>query len=63
MFVYSFGEFVATVAKQDKRADSFNAAEPWMVLHNTGRIDRFESQREARAEAVKTYPAAKFKMQ
>ena len=60
VYVYSAGKFVATVNKQPREADGFNAAEPWLLLHNTGRIDRFAKQADARAEAEKSYPAATF---
>ena len=60
MFVYSGAAFVAQVLKQPRDADYFNACAPWMLLHNTGRIDRFESQAQAREEASKAWPAVRF---
>jgi hypothetical protein len=60
-FVYSSGKFVASIIKGDKNNCNFNPLEPWAVLHNTGRIDKFYSQRDARDECFKTYSDAKFK--
>jgi hypothetical protein len=57
--VHSQGTYVAMIVRQDKRADGYRKEEPWMLLHVSGRIDRFESQAEARAEAHKAWPAAK----
>ena len=52
---------VATIAKQHKMADNYRACEPWLLLHNTGRTDRFASLHEARSEAQKSYAGARFK--
>lgn len=49
------GTLLAMIEKQPRAADSYRADEPWMLLHTTGRIDRFASMREARDEAIKTY--------
>lgn len=48
-------KFVAIIRKQKSVEDSYRAEEPWVLLHNSGRVDRFEHQAEAREEAEKTY--------
>lgn len=58
--VHSQGAHVAQIVKQPRAADSYRAGEPWLLLHNTGRVDRFPSQAEARDEARKTWTAARF---
>lgn len=58
--IYSRCKHVACIVLQNSNADGYNAAEPWLLLHNTGRVDRFRYVRDARAEAVKTYPSVRF---
>lgn len=59
--VESCGHTVAYINKQLRGADNYNAAEPWMLLHLRGRIDRFETLEEARAEAQKHFGTVKFR--
>ena len=54
------GKFVAQICLQSKDADSYCAEEPWLLLHNTGRTDRFTHQRDAKSEARKTWGKCKF---
>lgn len=53
------GRHVATIVKLPKAADAYHAHAPWALLHNSGRVDRFATQRESREEARKSYPGAK----
>lgn len=46
---------VAMISRQQRGADSYNEAEPWLLLHNTGRTDRFAKMAEAKDEALKSY--------
>lgn len=55
MNVLLHGGLVAQIVRQPRIADGHIAATPWLLLHHTGRIDRFASTREARDEALKTY--------
>lgn len=48
-------KFVAIIQKQDPDADSYCAATPWVLVHNTGRVDRFASLEDVRTEAEKSY--------
>jgi hypothetical protein len=61
LHVYSHDKHVAMINLQPKGADTFNPAEPWLLLHNTGRIDRFATMKEARGEARKTYSRCEFR--
>ena len=45
----------AIINKQDANADGYRSYEPWLLLHDSGRIDRFQSLFDARMEARKTY--------
>ena len=54
------GKFLAQIVLQPKSADSYRAEEPWLLLHNTGRTDRFSLQREAKDEARKSWPRCRF---
>lgn len=60
LHVYSQGAFVAMIEKQSKLADYATPETPWLLLHNTGRIDRFTTQGEARDEARKAWPRVTF---
>lgn len=59
--VYLKGAHVAMIVKPTKAADNYSAAEPWSLLHNSGRIDRFAQIAEAREEATKSYGRVEFK--
>lgn len=65
ILVYSHGQrtgpTVATINRQHPAADTYRAAEPWLLLHATGRVDRFASLAEARAEALKSWPGVSFR--
>lgn len=61
--VYSHDKFVAMISKQSKCADGYRADEPWLLLHNTGRTDRFETLTQARNEAMKSWPAVTFRVE
>jgi hypothetical protein len=52
---------VAIINQQPKAADGYTPETPWLLLHNTGRIDRFATLAEARLEAVKSWPRVVFK--
>lgn len=56
------GKFVAQINLQSKSADTYCAEEPWLLLHNTGRVDRFPLQRDAKAEVRKTWGKCKFEL-
>lgn len=54
--IHTFGgQFVAQITKQPKLAPGFQAHEPWMLLHNAGRIERFATHEDAKEEARKTW--------
>lgn len=59
MDVMQNGRHVAAITKLPKAADAYRSEEPWALLHNSGRVDRFATAREAREEARKSYPGAK----
>lgn len=61
--IYSHDKFVAMISKQSKDSPNYNREEPWLLLHNTGRTDRFESFQAAREEAIKSFPAVTFKIE
>lgn len=52
---------VAMIGKPPKCADAYVPEEPWCLLHNNGRVDRFESLKQAREEARKSYGIVEFK--
>lgn len=61
LFVYDqSGAFVAQIAKQPKLAEGFNPDEPWLLLYNTGRTERFGLQSEAKDEARKSWGSCRF---
>lgn len=47
------GEYAGWISKKVVR---HRPLEPWQLQHYTGRVDRFSTQREAVAEARKTWP-------
>lgn len=51
---------VAMIHKQTCAADNYRAEEPWLLLHDTGRIDRFARKDEAVKEAIKSYAPCTF---
>lgn len=51
---------VATITRQHAGDDGYVAAEPWVLSHHTGRIDRFHNLNAAKYEANKTWPGCKF---
>lgn len=55
--VFSGATHVAMIVKCPREADAYRAGEPWTLLHDTGRVDRFESYKAARDEALKIGPA------
>lgn len=60
LHVYSLKRHVAMIGKPDRCADAYRPEEPWLLLRNDGRVDRFVSCRDAKDEAMKTYLAAVF---
>ena len=56
------GPAVAYINKQSPAADGYRKEEPWLLLHVGGRIDRFATLSEARAEAIKSWPSVSFRM-
>lgn len=62
LYLYVADEWVAMIALPPKCADAYVPEEPWCLLHNSGRVDRFVSLKAAREEAVKSYgPKLEFK--
>ena len=60
-FVYAMnGAFVAQVTNSSPISFGFSKEEPWLLLHNTGRIDRFASVKDAKFEARKTWASCRF---
>lgn len=59
--VHSHGAYVASINRQAKSADSYTPETPWLLLHKTGRVDRFETQTEAKDEVRKAWPRVEFK--
>jgi len=60
--VLSHGKHVASINRMHKAADGYTPDTPWLLLHNTGRVDRFATQREAKEEARKSYSRVTFKV-
>lgn len=61
LFVYDKSDkFVAQIDKPHKAAQGFDPL-PWLLLHNTGKTRRCESQAAARDEALKVYPGCTFR--
>lgn len=56
----SNSKHVAMIALPPKCADAYVPEEPWCLLHDSGRVDRFETRAQARDEALKTYGRVKF---
>ena len=53
----STGPTTALINKQHPGSPGFQRAAPWLLLHSTGRVDRFATYAEARQEAMKAWPA------
>lgn len=53
------GKLVGMIVRQHPAADGHIKELPWLLLHVTGRTDRLPSHREARDEALKTWPGAR----
>lgn len=60
LHLHQSGAHQAMIVKQPKGADTYRAEEPWMLLYDTGRIERFATQAEAKAEARKHWGAVVF---
>jgi hypothetical protein len=60
LHVYSMGAYVASINKNNPIADSFDPANPWLLLHKSGRVDRFHSLSAARDDARKIGPNVTF---
>ena len=56
------GPAVAFINKQSPAADGYRKEEPWLLLHIGGRVDRFATLKEARDEAMKSWPSVSFRM-
>ena len=54
-------QYVASINQQDKLAAGYVKEEPWLLLHRTGRTDRFTTQKEAREEAKKSWAKCSFR--
>lgn len=56
--VFVGGNHVAMIVKCPREADAYRTGEPWTLLHNNGRVDRFATYKEAREETTKSYAGA-----
>lgn len=54
------GKFVAKIVLHAKGAQTYRPEEPWLLLYNTGRVEHFVLQRDAKAEASKTWVNCNF---
>ncbi len=61
LHVYGSRGHVAMIALPPRCADAYVPEEPWVLLHDTGRVDRFATMKEAREEATKTYAPCAFR--
>lgn len=59
--VYTSGAYVASINKQAKAADAYQASAPWLLLMADGKVRRFGTHAEARDEAQKRFPRCTFK--
>lgn len=55
------GPAVAYINKQSSASDGYRKEEPWLLLRVGGRIDRFASLKDARTEAIKSWPGVSFR--
>ncbi|WP_075588162.1 hypothetical protein [Rhodoferax antarcticus] len=61
LFIYNIsGAFVAQIVKQSKLAFGYRPHEPWLLLYNSGRTERFAQQSEAKTEARKSWSKCRF---
>ncbi len=61
IFIYDqAGTFVAQIVRQSKLAVGFLSHEPWLLLRNSGRVERFELQGKAKNEARKSWVNCRF---
>lgn len=51
---------VATIAKQNSAADTYQPQLPWLLLLNDGRVRRFPTLTEAKDEAQKRWAPCRF---
>lgn len=56
------GPAVAYIKKQRPATLGYRKEEPWLLLRAGGRIDRFASLKDARAEAIKSWPGVSFRI-
>lgn len=49
------------INQQDKLAAGYVKEEPWLLLHRTGRTDRFATLKEALEEAKKSWAKCSFR--
>ncbi len=61
--VYQAGNYVASINKIDKAADTYkaHASAPWLLLKADGKTRGFASLAEAKDEALKVFAGCKFK--
>ena len=55
------GAHVAMINQQARAADGYRSEEPWLLLYNSGRVDRFDSQANAKDDARKSWAGCTFK--
>lgn len=53
-------QYVASISKQNKLAANYVRETPWLLLHKTGRTDKFATLQEARDEARKSWARCRF---
>lgn len=58
--VISEGRMVARILKSTQSDVGYRAAEPWILKRSTGRVDRFRTMGDAKAEAQKSWPGVNF---
>jgi hypothetical protein len=61
LHLYSGGAFVGSINRQNRLADGYRPEEPWLLLHLSGRVDRFATQAEAKDEARKHWGTVEFR--
>ena len=63
LHVYSMGAYVASINNRELwqvKAEHGDVSRLWMLLHKSGRVDRFATIKEAREEAQKIGPRVTF---
>lgn len=58
--VVSEGRMVAKIFKSTQSDVGHRAAEPWLLKRPTGRVDRFRTMGDAKAEAQKSWVGVGF---